>query len=127
MFIRKRIVLAALSFLISVIGVVTIYLYFTGRQDMSAIDYIASKQMGKGVFKLGSQGIDVSSAEDLGFYIRDDEIELHYGEQVIVIKKKSLANKNFMDALKRIGITVQQKGEEYRIKYWGEVIDEWVK
>ncbi len=107
--------------------VFVVYLLVTGRQDMSVINMITEQQIGHNEFILDGHNIGVESAADLGFYVHPNEIELHYGKQVIYIKMKSLKNKDFMDKLNAIGIKIYQKEDQYMITYWDEVIVQWVE
>lgn len=100
--------------------------HFTMQQDYSVIETIQHAQVKPNVFIDYGMSIDVQSAEDLGFILKDSCILLHYGHQVIDIKYSSLSDPEFIDALGSIGIEVFQHDGSYKFTYWGEEIDEWV-
>lgn len=124
--ISKHICISVLFCFTVLFVVLAVNYVVSNRQDMSVIRFIEEQQIGYNKFILGGYRIGVSSAEDLGFYVRKNEVELHYGEQVIYIKLRSLKDKDFIQKLSGIGIEIYQKDDEYRIMYWGEVIKQWV-
>ncbi len=127
MSIGKYIRTSMLLFFAAVAFIAAVYYVVFIHQDMSSIRMIAEQQLGHSEFILGGYKIGVSSAEDLGFYVHRSAIELHYGEQVINIKKRSLQDTGFVDALAEIGIVVYQKDDAYRITYWDEEIKQWIE
>lgn len=124
--ISKMIRNSVIAVIVLVIGIAAVYYVATSAQDLSALEYVASQQKGKNEFKLGGPNINVSSAADIGFKIKGDHMEVYYGDQLAKIRLDSLGDEDVKKLMKRVGLEVQTNGEEYRLLYWGEVIEPWV-
>lgn len=99
--------------------------------NYNVINLIEQRQDKPGKFIDMDGQVQVESVDDLGYILKDNKIELHYGVQVIDIPYNSLDNQKWTDALSTIGIKVFRRTDEetgkteYRLKYWDEVIQEW--
>lgn len=123
---KQRVILSAIVLVLVVSAGIFGYYYVTTRQDYTVINYITKMQVRPNKFIDYGKDINVSSANDLGYILSDGKIILSYGEQIIEIQKDSLKSQEFVDKLAYIGIVVKQHGDQYKITYWGEEIDEWV-
>lgn len=126
MYKKSQFILAVILVTIITCGLILGVHHFSMQQDYSVIETIQRAQVKPNVFIDYGKSIDVQSAEDLGFILKDSCILLHYGRQVIDIKYPSLEDPDFIDALAGIGIEVFQHDGKYKFTYWGEEIDEWV-
>ncbi len=102
-----------------------LYIFNMYMQDTSVIENIKALQKSPNVFMDVDDSIGVSSAADIGYIVDSSGISLHYGNQIIDIKRKSLKNADFMELLKSIGIEFWYHEDEMRVTYWGDEVTEW--
>lgn len=119
--------------IVGVLACLVLFWYSENRLNYEVIELIEGRQKRPGEFIDLDGQVQVDSADDLGFILKDSKIELHYGVQVIDIPYNSLDNKEWTSALGEIGIKVyRRKNDEtgkwqYRITYWDEPIQVWSK
>lgn len=127
---KNQVVIAMLGLLVCVAAVGFIYWYMNNGLDYSAIEQIESVQKGPNHFQDLAGTVNVESADDIGYQIKDEMyLNILYGDLVIKVPPAAFESEEFMSRLKKVGIEIQYRTNpdtgklQYRVTYWGTPVD----
>lgn len=129
--IRGKIFGASFCLLAVMAALVGFYLYMDYfRVDTSTIDYLEQAQTSNFKFSDLSGDIAVESIDDIGYVVEGPyQINIHYGRQRIKVNQQCFKSKEYMEALKRIGIVIKTHENEdgsvvYKVTCWKQDVQE---
>ena len=129
--IRGKIFGASFCLLAVMAALVGFYLYMDYfRVDTSTIDYLEQAQTSNFKFSDLSGDIGVESIDDIGYVVEGPyQINIHYGRQRIKVNQQCFKSKEYMEALKRIGIVIKTHENEdgsvvYKVTCWKQDVQE---
>lgn len=129
---RAKIFLTAFGISLLAAACFLLYYYTDTRVETSTIDYIEKMQRSPNKFNDLAKDINVSSADDIGFIVKDNYvIDIFYGEQIIRMTRACFQSKEYRTKLAKIGIKVyvhvnpdDANDIKYRVTYWDTDVDE---
>lgn len=123
-----KILICVFGILLMTIGIILVNYTLSSSPDVSTIKHIRETIKNDDI----AGEIGVSSADDIGFYVKGEyNILIYYGRQTINVTRKAFFSKEYREELSTIGIEIQYRVDEetgeilYRVLYRGTPVDQY--